>query len=899
MNTEKTQSNSRLLLYPYVFFRYASGDHSQFEQLKLKSWISISSHFTSLNTEIKVVKELLCDYLFHEVSRTDVVLEKQLLINLKRDVFNDRDVPNIGEILAIKSNIETNLLHRYSSLRETRKAAMASWKEYFDKHQLNNHKALRKISSDELFLKGIRLSSNDLYNEVIQFVNKPIEKLTKKDFKIEYSLLRYLTRMYYKTSPFSTFTHIGLGKIFPSGVLLQLPAECKILSRLRLNNRVLEHIKNLVSAHPDINDSVFINFNPTIDLKDNKVSFLINFHNLESFQTVDVNPVINRLLEIRDTENKDYRLNELVGILGNDIDATPTEIKEYLLKLVEVGLLEFDFKVSPLLPDWDTALIEALKNYESPSYLISDVIKYLKDQRLNYLLYETSAASPRHMILQHMVDRSEKIFDDFLECLGLKGFDRQAYKKQFQQNFENNKFKRLPYLLSSITTENIVLEDTYTPEIAIVDEISIKAIVELISELGNYLKPFSKVSKLQQICEFFIETYGLEKEISLLDFYRDYAINEKNQQESKQKIQPGFGEIDQIQKSKYNDFFAVLKEKLQNIVNSQKDEICLTRHCFEEFTNDESQPAQNISFGMFTQLYVDRKKLKAVINSVCPGMGRASGRFLHLFDEEVTAQQRELNKTLNDGVMMMELSDASFFNANIHPPLLPYELKIPNGYTALPIEQQIDAKRIMVYICKATGQLCLRDKISGKQIIPYDMCLQSVSQRSKLYQLLSNFSVQGSINFNPIRQAVQDLLYGSEDKFEEREVYFMPRLVYEDLLILKRKSWTIRTRSIPKKKDQQDDAAYFMELNEWRTLHHIPAEIFLYIKLRADDTTIGNSDDYKPQYICFETPLIVALWSKLLRKAGDHIFLEEMLPSTDHLNKNPINETLIQWYEYK
>lgn len=898
MNIDSRSRNDSPLLFPYVFVRYASGHHSEFGQLKMYDWISFSSDLKTVDEELKVVKDLLCDYLFREVSNTATIPEKQVLIDAKRDIYNERDVRELDRLSDIKPDLETHLFHRYILLKERKEASKLAWKQYYEEHLSKDHASVRELASNELFLKGIRLSSKDLFDQMVLYLNDPIENLTSKQLKIEYSLLRYLTRMYFKTSPFSTFTHVGLADVRASTVPLQLPSGYSVKSRVRLNNRMFDHIKNLLSTHPEINDSLFIIFNPTITLKGQSVSFLINFHNLESFQTIEGNPVIHRLLEIRDSQRRSISLKKMVGYLSNEIDATETAIKNYLLNLIEIGFLEFDFRVSALSPDWDTSLIEQLQTHESPSPLLHETINVLRSQRSNCGSYESSEASKRNIVLQEMFSQCQSLFEGFMEPLGLRGIDKQAYKKEYQKKFDTNSFKRLPYLLSTLTAENIIYEDSYTSDIGYIDERSLKGIVEKINELGKFLAPFNNNSdQRMQTSRFFMERYEIDQEVALLDFYRDYYTVENQKREpEQQRVADEQGNRENEITAQYSKWFSILKESLKSVITTETDELFLTKQLFDGSEAENPQEHIITSRAMFAQLYVENNSLKAVVNNVFLGMGRACGRFLHLFDQEVTEKQRALNHGVSNGHLLMELSDGSFFNANLHPPLLPYELKIPNGHTGLPAAQQIAAKDILLYFDATIGEVCLREKVTGKQIIPYDLCLQTISQRSKLYQLLAQFAMDPGINFIPVRQAVQELLYGEGDSFEHRDVYPMPRLVYEGQVILKRKSWTVRTLSLPKKKELQGEEAYFMEVNEWRISHNIPAQVFLYIKLGADGENRGRSDDYKPQYICFETPLMVIMWSKLLKKAGEHIYMEEMLPDQRRLNGNTVNETLVQWY---
>jgi hypothetical protein len=63
-----------------------------------------------------------------------------------------------------------------------------------------------------------------------------------------------------------------------------------------------------------------------------------------------------------------------------------------------------------------------------------------------------------------------------------------------------------------------------------------------------------------------------------------------------------------------------------------------------------------------------------------------------------------------------------------------------------------------------------------------------------------------------------------------------------------------------------------------------------------------NPDDFKPQYINFNNPMLVGLFLKMISKMTDQITIEEMLPGSNDLctinKKKYVTEFLIQWYYY-
>jgi hypothetical protein len=117
-------------------------------------------------------------------------------------------------------------------------------------------------------------------------------------------------------------------------------------------------------------------------------------------------------------------------------------------------------------------------------------------------------------------------------------------------------------------------------------------------------------------------------------------------------------------------------------------------------------------------------------------------------------------------------------------------------------------------------------------------------------------------------------------------------------------AWIIKTASIPQQENSETDAAYYLRLHKWHLESGLPAHVFLFLKSYAipapkDEKLKMMKDDYKPQYICFTQPLMASLFKKLLSRAGQYIYVEEMLPHLSHLQETtPVTEHLIHWYKY-
>jgi hypothetical protein len=143
-----------------------------------------------------------------------------------------------------------------------------------------------------------------------------------------------------------------------------------------------------------------------------------------------------------------------------------------------------------------------------------------------------------------------------------------------------------------------------------------------------------------------------------------------------------------------------------------------------------------------------------------------------------------------------------------------------------------------------------------------------------------------------------------------------PRIVYEDRLVLRRKTWFVPKTLLPLRQPEESEWDYFARLNRWRLAQEIPDEVFIYLfdrgqieGLDAEARAKIGRDDYKPQYISFRNPFLVTLFEKLLPKVPQMLKIEEMLPSSEQLltiapdkpmaksASRFVTEFVIQWYE--
>jgi hypothetical protein len=162
-----------------------------------------------------------------------------------------------------------------------------------------------------------------------------------------------------------------------------------------------------------------------------------------------------------------------------------------------------------------------------------------------------------------------------------------------------------------------------------------------------------------------------------------------------------------------------------------------------------------------------------------------------------------------------------------------------------------------------------------------------------LYQLLATFNYQ-----SPSQSILIEIVNHYFDHKADQRIYFQPRICIGKHLIIQRRRWFVSMDFLPYKQNSETESGYFIKINRWIRKNQIPSKVFITIKpneIKTDER--AKTDDYKPQFIDFESPVFVQLFHKLIKKVEIKLKIEEILPfpaeSINH--QNYASEYLIQW----
>jgi hypothetical protein len=128
----------------------------------------------------------------------------------------------------------------------------------------------------------------------------------------------------------------------------------------------------------------------------------------------------------------------------------------------------------------------------------------------------------------------------------------------------------------------------------------------------------------------------------------------------------------------------------------------------------------------------------------------------------------------------------------------------------------------------------------------------------------------------------------------ENMIRALPRISYGENIVLGRKKWLVKKAVFYDLLSLQPfdkfSISKYLQIAKWRNAHVIPDEVFVKVKKREN----SSFSSYKPQYINFEVPLLVACFISLLEDADEIIEITEMFPGSDNLNENTLGNKYVQ-----
>lgn len=255
--------------------------------------------------------------------------------------------------------------------------------------------------------------------------------------------------------------------------------------------------------------------------------------------------------------------------------------------------------------------------------------------------------------------------------------------------------------------------------------------------------------------------------------------------------------------------------------------------------------------GALLQPFLENGRWKAVVNALYPGGGKMLARWMHLFPASAQQSLREWNAA-TEGLAAFPFQD--WHNANFQPAVCPEALAAPGERINRPGAALLGDLQVAVH----ENSLRLTDGATGRAVQLTDLGLEAPETRPPTMQLLWHSGV-------PFRAARTLLQPAQLNTVRTAQGWrYRPR-VETAQFILARAVWFL---------DQADYAA-------WQDLSGF--EFFRTVRAAFKENGIprrffARFEQEKPQYFDFDSPLLMLVFEKAIRKARGALALTEMAP---------------------
>ncbi len=844
----------------------------------------------------------LGEALFAAVGGCEDRARRSGLLALRRDVHNLRR-PEPRQLEAARRALPpaaVAALDRYAGAAERHAGLLAELPELYAADLATTRRRFRDWVGDADLRKGLQLSSRTLSSGLERYLDTPAGELTAKERQIERGLLRYLSRMAMKTTPFGSFTALAPGRLVDGGADAGRPAVAEFdrdprrkRSLVRLNKRLCGVVLGAVLADDAVRRRLDVELNSTLHDDGGRWRFLAADGEREAFRRLDPNPVIDLYRAL--LAAGPLPLGDLEARLVADprLDADAGAVAAFTARLLDLGLLRLRTGVPPQEAEWDRPLRRLLAPIGGTA--AAHAVGFL--DRMRALCDGFAAAPPGER--RRLIADAGRTMADAYEELARRSTTRMV----------------VPFYEDAGTAARLTLRRGELAGAA--------------ASLLHYVRWTARLAWPRHLHvsmrHFYDGRYG-GGAVPLLRFYedyyrehfKDYLEREREAMRRAAAAPAGDGGEAETEEGPDEDggrpaaldFDALNPFGLAPVEAMKAGNDRLTARYAERWRDHPDAEAIELSRADLERAAADAPPLSdpcfstsvfaqllpgagpgggtaLLVSSLLRGFGKYYSRFLAALPAEVERDLRRNNDRLS-GARLAEIASDGDFNGNLHPPLVAWEVSYPT------VEERTPGGALRVTdlaVESVAGDPCallLRHRPSGERVVPLDLGFQNPLLRPPLYQLLSGFAPAANYYLPAPETPAFDAAGAALAGGDEPRVLYRPRLVYDGWLVLGRRRWTVPRRLFPRHRGGESEADHFLRVDRWRRRHGLPREVFMSVQALPGAAGGGvRGDLHKPQYVDFANPLLVDLFSRATENLDRYaVRLYERLPAHDQLPRH-------------
>ncbi|HET6763503.1 MAG TPA: lantibiotic dehydratase, partial [Longimicrobiaceae bacterium] len=707
-------------LFPRFVCRIGGAPVDGVERLRAPRTLAAAQALADADAELEAGRERVSAILHARIGQVeDDRAARQTLIRARRELFNLHPLADaaLDGVCVLLPADDAEALRAFQRALHGRAELARAADEAHMQESAQARAAFRGLVRDEDFRKGLLVSSRSLHAALDRYADSASAVPNAREEKTERGLLRYYTRMAMKATPFATFCAVVAGRFVPAEGDVGDGVDAPVLrlegspvpkrSFVRINKLLYGILLDHLKQRPGVRHALAVELNPTLRDEGPRRVFLTSLAGREVFQRLADNEVLHLITQAfrgRPT------LGDLIRTLSSDpeIDATPEEAEAYLDKLIEIGFLRFHTGIREQDADWDGPLAELLEAIDDPHAQRS--ARLLREVRAQTDAYAAASVEQRGPIIAGILAALDEALVE-MEVTGRLRRDMPFYED---------------------ATADAGAEVALTP--------GVRRATDTFAEWARITSRLGWPRTEQASMRHFYDTfYAGRAGVPLLVFYEDfYREHFKAHVEKEQKSRAG--QRDGLEGYDVGNPFGLefirtvnaARNRLQDAIVERwraapdAEEIRITMAEVQAALADvEPQPVPCRSVSAFALLAPPSEEGgdPAILlqgGSFTAGYGKYFSRFLYMLPDEFVAEVRESNEELT-GELLAEICGDAQFNANLHPPLLRWEISYPTGESGAADEQLRSSDVFVEPDGDDPHSLCLRHGPTGRRVVPVDL----------------------------------------------------------------------------------------------------------------------------------------------------------------------------------
>lgn len=829
----------------------------------------------------------LSDLLHRLVGANEDDRSRRRLLALRRQVFGNVLPPDpagaVDLVAALDADVAKDLA-QWLAERSTLAAASDAGAALVAAEFARTRGELRSLAGEERLSRGLPLASPTLAGQVRLLPGAETARPDKRARRIERSIVSYLYRTACKTSPFSTFTGIGLAEDVPGAPPVELPAEWP--SHARLNVVVLGRLAEAVLADPGRRGDLPVELASGWRHDDERVRYVRRWTRSGddsasvSFDSAREHPfflrrsgLLDRLIA-RFADSSGLRCGDVVRWLADEEAAPPAECERYLSTLVELGMLRVrGLETDVHADDPLRALRDSLDRLDAP--WATELAARLAVPIALVDAYPAATASARRQILADL--RAE-----LTQTLVSLGAPEAALPQVLL--YEDASIGDAPLRLDLDRWLRPVGDDLRTIE-RILPAFD-PTVAHRITFKGFFLARYGVGGRCDDILKLISDFHE--------DFYEQYAtytagrrpleLDESGEYvpEENWMALPAITALDDARRR----FVAHLRAlratgapPAPDAPGSEAAEIRLDRRVLQEMARLLAPLGRDVvAHSHFLQLVARDRDPVVVLNQTYGGLSFAFSRFTHCF-AGLPDRLRRLNQAVQpDGVVFAELTGgAATTNLNLHGRLTDHEIVSPGEQSCAPPERQIPLADLYLEHDAGRDHLALRSHRLGCEVVPLYFGYLMPAALPEVPRTL--------LLLSPTSMGRLDVWGGGPGVDGGRPVTERPRVRLGGV-VLGRRSWHVRAGDLPPLAagppgpTGAGDHEWYLAWRRWWHAHGLPRQVFATVHQVGENA----GPPPKPQYVDVDSLLSLTAFTGLVRSAEDQVVIREMLPTADDLH---------------